>query len=744
MVATIDILSDAGWSWSHLVLSVVISCVLFIQIYRWMTMPLSAARRLTLILLRMSWSLLLLWCLWQPVAVRTTTRDEIFPKKVIVAVDVSSSMGSATDPEDDRWKHLLEATDQLQGLLDKAGVKQASWLALGSQLRPWQRDMRPLDSQSLVFQQLSDALQAQPESSGSTCLFLLSDGQDTRQTSIGTVITALRNHRTAAYPILLEGATPAPPFARLEKVDAPRDVFVKQDFEVTIEIRARRDHPVNFTVILDGEGHEIARKNVTHQGSGTVQARFPMRAEKIGQTVYTAHLKEESQDLGQMSASVSVKARDAVRVLYAQGSPEWEYRYVRQAVNQNSSIILEGITQINDKNFRQTAGGAAQEQQGSALAALQAAIPKSDVIVLANVNPEMLGAETQKLLLELVQKRGGGILFFTGDSSQASSFHGTLLEECLPVTFDPKSADSLKSAQAPADNSPDAPAEKPAPLFALKLTDEGLASEIWSDASATGKRLGQPPATFSEYVRIKGAKPGGIILGVHPTEKSGDRGKPLFVSQNVGSGRSAFLGINKLWKWRMESDVKDRDYDRFWQQLFLWLGGRGKITVLETDRGNYQPGETVQISIASHEASRSLSLVANDSAHHEKEIPLTWNSAFNDAKATFIAPAEGEVIFSLKDGSELVATKNITVGTFDIEKEFCGLNEPVLQELALETGGKCLHPDELGSLPSLLEARKETMTKTEKTALWHSPWIFMGILALYGTELVLRKRFQLI
>ena len=734
MGSTTEILFKSGWSWTHLFLAIILLALFLGQAYRWLIIPIPPKQRVLLFVLRISWSLLLLWSLWEPFLQKTTQHKQPVSPRVVVMVDVSSSMNLSSKKGEDRWQKLLETTERLQTLISSAKVQEASWFALGSQLRSWSPKIPPKDSQSLIVRQLSEVAESQSKSSSPTTLFLLSDGQDTMENPVSNAILALRAHHIRVFPIILEGNIgPQSLSARLERIHAPQDVFLNQAFELNSEIKLQTGHPTDFIAILEKNSQEIARQTAHHKGTGIIQISFPLQAEKVGVTLYTVRLQQSgsTSDLSRLSVAVRTKMREANHVLYAQGSPDWEYRFIRQAIHENPSIILDGITQLNDQAFLHQVGQAeSRPPENSSLAAFQAALRKSDVVVLANLNPEILDSKTQKLLLEFVQNHGGGILFFTGNSKEASRFHTTLLEELLPVT--------LEAASPPIQDD-----SSSANLWAMQLTPEGLASEIWRDATTANKPLPQPPPTFIKFVEVKGVKLGATILGQHSTKKNGSQPKPLFACQNIGAGRSVFLGIDALWRWRMQEQVENRDYDRFWQQLFLWLGGRVQGTSLQTNREHYQPGETVHVQLHTIKSSSLPHLFVSDRTQHKLEVPLTWNQPNTDAQAEYQISNEGEIIFTLESQTDVLAMKITDVRSIDLEKEFSGLNEVFLQQLARESGGKCLSTKDLDLIPHLLKTEKEIRTQHERIPLWHSPWIFITILMGYSAELLLRKKFQL-
>ncbi|MBI4024741.1 MAG: hypothetical protein HY360_07140 [Verrucomicrobia bacterium] len=726
---TTEIIFGHGWSWGHLAVAAALAGVLLWQVYRWMLAPIPWKRRAPLLALRATWSFLLLWCIWDPVLQTVTRTEQSIPPRVMVMVDVSASMGLAGEQGVDRWQGLKEITRQLHAVLEKTQVKQADWLAFGSQLRPWQENLAPKDDQSLVLRHLREAAEKQTDPSTATALFLLTDGEDTTETHAADAISVLRAHSVRVFPIVPDGTVQPPPLARIERVLAPQQVSLNQSFEIQADLRLRCATASDFVAALERDGKELARQTIRHGGDGTARAEFPVKAEAIGLSLYTIRLLDGARktELSHLSAPVRAKNRDALRVLYVQGGVDWEYRFLRQAVSENPTILLEGITQLNNQSFlRQAARGAAPDQlDHTPLATVRAAAQNSDVLVLANLNPEFLDAETQKTLLEMVRKRGGGILFFSGNSTQAARFRGTLLEELLPVAIGETSGPPLSAP------------------CAMQITADGLASEIWRDAANVNAPLSQPPPTFLNFVRVQGVKPGATVLGVHPQEKTGGQPMPLLTSQNIGAGRSAFLGVDALWRWRMAAPAQARDYDRFWQQLLLWLGGRIQGVAIEMDRVRYPPGDTAHIKIRAVKSETPPRLFVRDSGGRESEAALSWNGGATEGKADYRFAGPGEFVFTVRNPAEILAQQVVDVRAIDLELEHAGLNEALLQQLARESGGQYLTSRDGDLIPSFLKSRQELNTRRERKPLWHSPWIFAVMLAAYGTELLLRHKYQL-
>ncbi len=754
---TTEIISAHGWSWWHLIVAIPFSVVLLWQTYRWMITPIPWKWRSCLLSLRLLWSFLLLWCLWEP-TLQTTRQEEqsTFPH-TIVMVDTSASMNDGDKEGPNCWQKLQETVKQLHSTLERSSTKQTSWFAFGSQLKPWQENMQPTDPQSLIMQQLREAVEKQYEATTPTILFLLSDGMDTTEASATEIIPTLRTHSTRVFPIIPQRSAESPSLARIERITTPQRIFQKQTFEMQVELKLRHAQQQNFLLILKHHEQEVARQNIRPIADGTLKVTFPVQTEKAGPLLYTVHLVEnkKSQELSQMSVAVMVKTKEPLRAFFVHGAVNPECGFMKRAIRENPSIFFESLIQIGKGFQYQKANDTTTQINATSFSdTFQEALPNFDVVILADLDPNQLNKNLQTLLLDFVQKHGGGILFLNGNPRQAARFSGTLLEELLPVVFDEKFIKSEpednfskrfkgtfgKGAPSAQSKNKEEPSSND---IAMRITPEGLASEIWRDASTTNAPIAQPPPTFKGYTRVKSVKPGATILAIHPQEKIEGQPRPLMVSQNIGAGRSVFLGIDCLWRWRMDITVQIRDYDRFWQQLLLWLGNRVQGTSLEFDRGFYQPGNTAHIKLTTPPSDLPPQLFVVKTDESEKEIPLSWNNANHEGKADYPFTTAGEFIFTLRKDKEILTQSIVNVRTTDLEQEYSGLNEPLLQQLAQGTGGQCLKANDLGLISSLVEPKKETITKRERKPLWHSPWIFLVMLTAYSIELLLRRKWEL-
>ena len=81
----------------------------------------------------------------------------------------------------------------------------------------------------------------------------------------------------------------------------------------------------------------------------------------------------------------------------------------------------------------------------------------------------------------------------------------------------------------------------------------------------------------------------------------------------------------------------------------------------------------------------------------------------------------------------------------DVEPEMADANMQIdsLRRIAELTDGKCLGMSEIKDLPSLLNLERHEETYTTEIPLWDNGWIAFLLVALMGTEWIVRRRYDL-
>ncbi|MEM8737309.1 MAG: vWA domain-containing protein [Planctomycetota bacterium] len=792
---TQQIVLESGLAWWHLAAAVGVGVVVVVQSYAWLVSSLAWRKRAALIGLRLGWTLLLLWCVFQPAIERTTTEEVRREPRVMVAVDRSASITLANAAEEREG-----AVDAIDAFLEAAEIDHVERYAIGANLRPWAEGSHDVESaaravvsvtpndgaeadaaagkgdeRSNLMRNLAQLADRSPEGQDDTVLLLVSDGQDTEETPVAEASRPLSERGISVFPVRLEALSEPPPIVRIETMVVPESVRPKQTAEIGMQVRLRGGGKRELLAILEelpadlGGAVELVRQPVPVGLDGTAQLAFDHRFERIGVNRLRGRLVDAatSETLSEAFAVVNVAVKSTVRVLYVQGALGWEFRHFRQAMADNPAIRVDAISRLGRRAILTQADGQVQgtRREGTRLLGLvEDSLDRYDVIVLGDLDPGEVRAEDEQRLLAMVREQGVGVLFFSGNHTRATRLSGTLLEQLLPVQIDPKvdrtaaidreaaefvdsmdrrfrmsrepifSGNRLRRQQA--EGGP------LANLSALTLTRAGLASPIWRDADAQ-VTIDAPPATYLHYTRVARVKPGATVLGV--TESGSE---PLLVIQDIGSGRSAFLGVDGLWRWRMATDSHERGYDRFWQQLIEYLAARTVRDAVQLDRYVYETGDVARVTIRLDRGSGASTLRVQVPGQTEpREVPLTWSADGAQATAEVPLAQPGSVRFILDNGlagrAAGVTERIAAVRSRSLEAEYAGANDRVLERLASATGGMILGVDELDSIRSLLQGATVEHQVVERATLWRWPWLIGVMLMMYVAELVLRQKQRL-
>jgi len=201
-------------------------------------------------------------------------------------------------------------------------------------------------------------------------------------------------------------------------------------------------------------------------------------------------------------AGVARKA-DAIRVLYAEHAPRWEFRYLRNMLERAPEVKLDIHLATADADFP------------GVLRAVPADFSAYDVVVVGGITE--LDADRRKALAAFVEK-GGAVVWMAPEDTWLG---GDLASIC-PVTLTRESDATL----------------------ALEAKD-GAPAIKWADV--TGKAHSGWSATPDADARVLVTSNRGAFLAVQP----------------VGKGRAMYVGATDTWRWREGTGDKPH-FAAFW------------------------------------------------------------------------------------------------------------------------------------------------------------------------------------
>ncbi|NOT30969.1 MAG: hypothetical protein HOP15_11025 [Planctomycetes bacterium] len=747
---------------------------------------LSRAMRSTLLALRLSAFVLLGLVLARPV--RVERREEVHPAQVLVLVDDSASMRRSDSYGDEE---LREALEEASGLPPES----ASRLDLARSVLA--RDVLPLiarggyelalysfaESASPLSDltalggrggatHLGDALsQALASQRGRhvTDVVIVSDGRSNGGTS---PLDAARAAGVAGIPVhtLIVGDTRAEKNAVLELVDAPGESIEGDELGVTVRVRGRGTPAGERAQLLLEELEEDGARvlaeqelELTEEGERVVLIAsagpsLPGGGERRLRVSIPPLAGETMVDDNRLEFSVHVSPA-RIRVLFVEGYPRWEYRFVKNLLlRADKNIDVQCFLLSATKDFPQEASaslGPLSEVPTTRAALLE----NYDVVVLGDVDPYAISPDPEKCedflrsLREFVEA-GGGLLFQAGELHNPRALSNTPLEDVLPVQLD---ATRMLAFEGDTRTEFRPRLEDPThPHEILRLSADPAANRaLWEDPE-------QGLRGFYWYMPVQKVKPGAQVLLRHPSDVNAQSGEnyPLMVLGYFPAGRTLFLGVDSTYRWRYR--YGDRYLDTFWRNSIRWLAlGRLKSGDrryrIESSRSTYDIEDRVQLEVRvldedfrpSEEPTQLVGWSGPDGVEHE--LLLARESDRPGIYRGGLEPDRPGVYRAWVMGRMAGRSARVSATEFEVvlpsrENQDPAPDPEALRALAAKTGGVFLELARARALASQFpggEEQREPISSRLEDAWdgWHT--LFLALLLL-SAEWILRKRSELL
>jgi uncharacterized membrane protein len=536
-------------------------------------------------------------------------------------------------------------------------------------------------------------------------------------------------------------------------------------------------------VVADEAGREVARQTLTPTADvETLTPRFQVRPDRPGVGFYRVQARLASElpkpDAPSVEPTLANNGRlvtvdrggGPYRVLYVCGRPNWEFKYLRRAVDDDREVQLVGLVRVARKepkfNFRDMKSQpdnplfkgfdnpdaeTAERRDQPVLIRLNTAdevelrggfpqtaadLYRYHAVIVDDLEAAFFTPDQQLLLRNFVSRRGGGFLMLGGpDSFAAGKYDRTPVGDLLPVYLDggapPKAGDHR-----------------------LVLTREGWL-QPWVRTRKTeaeeNTRLDGMPA-FHTLNAAGSAKPGASVLA-HARDPSGNT-LPAVVAQPFGKGRSAAVLVGDLWRWGLRrSDATEDDFDRAWRQTVRWLVADvpGRVEVRATPTAG-TASAAVELSVRAADAdflpldNATVSVKVTKPNREELTLPADPDAREAGAYSVRFVPREpgayrAVATVTAPDGSA-VGRREVGWCVQPEADEFARLdtNRELLESIAGRTRGETIPADGLPAFVDGLPNRQAPNMEVWVAPLWHRAWYFLIAVACLVAEWGIRRR----
>ena len=363
-----------------------------------------------------------------------------------------------------------------------------------------------------------------------------------------------------------------------------------------------------------------------------------------------------------------------------------------------------------------------------------------DILIIGDLRPNTLTSQQHTSIVDFVEKEEKAVIFLGGRHSLGrNGFKGTPLNALLPIVI-PVNGCFVRDED-----------------FSLRLTQQGMyhpitrledtqakVEALWRDLPPLSRRLGG--------FELKG---GATTLAEYHSDRD-QAALPIIIFQRSGLGKSLLIAAGGLWNWGFGIwNFKDEDdtYPRFWGQTIRWLTTPTdtKHINITTDLTTYSVGDEVQVITYAYTESYQPMVAADlkievtppDGKRFQVQTGVTsqspgvYRGRFDvNQKGTYRIGASGvERSASLgKDITEIFVESPLA------EFENPQLNEDLLKELAVKTGGFYTPVTDAAFVPDKIKPVQDAVFAIQERELWDNPIVLILAVGFLGAEWFLRMR----
>jgi uncharacterized membrane protein len=573
-------------------------------------------------------------------------------------------------------------------------------------------------------------------------IVVVSDGADNGGRVLAESLVPLQAASIPVFTVGL-GEEMIEPDVQVDRVQAPEAVLLGSAVVVDVVVSQRGFEGRTVTLQVADETRILNQQEVALGDDGEpVVARVRFIADQSGprRLSFSIAPAEGERVQGNNRRDLVMDVRDErKKVLYFEGEPRFEVKFMRRAVEGDDNLQLVVLQRTAPDKFLRLDVDVAEELAGG-FPKTREELFRYHGLILGSIEAGFFTHDQLVMIHDFVSERGGGLLVLGGRNALAEGgYEGTPVAEVIPVLLGPSQGDDPRPIEVKVSATP-AGALNPA----TQISDPGEApADVW----------GRLP-TLTTLNPILQAKPGATTLLVGKQEGGTGADQIVLAWERFGRGRSFALPVQDTWLWQMHADVplEDQSHERFWRQLLRSLvDGVGEPVGLTLDRERAEAGEPIKLTarvrdstyIDLNDAEVTARLTSPSGA--ARDVRLEW-SVEDDGlyAASFVPDEEGswsiEVNADRAGGSVGHDEGWVRVGPGDDEYFDAARRTALLERIAEETGGQSYTPETVGKLAEDLQYAGSGVTMVEERDLWDMPLFFLMLVGLIGGEWAFRRR----
>ena len=683
---------------------------------------------------------IVLFMLWHPAISVARLRPQ--QNVIAVLVDNSRSMGLVDTGSGDGKSRLQSAEDVLNNdLLPELSKK------FQIRLYSFGHDASRIDqAKNLVANdtatRIGDSLKhiaAEASTMPLGAVVLLTDGGDNTG---GVDRETLAQVRQLHLPIHTVGFGPDHFAKDIEIVDAdiPARVLANSRVSAHVNFRQHGFDGQKVNLMVRENGHPLAKQEITlktdpDQSETIMFNSWPACAHSFQVGIDPVAGEQNTQN-NVVVRLVNVTQKK-LRILYFEGEPKWEYKFIRSAMEDDKAIDLVSMVRTTEnKTYRQ---GISNPKE------LEGGFPDKpedlfvyDGLIIGSEEASYFSPVQQAAIRDFADRRGGGVLFLAGRFAFSDGgYANTPMAEMMPLRLAPEKTFSRNFAD-------------------VTLTEAGKASPILrlEDSPEANEARWKKMPKVANYAVMGSPKPGAVVL--MNVGEPGKRTSPLLAIENYGHGRTAVLASSGTWRWKMLQDHTDMTHVTFWQQLLRWLvtetpgqvsasiphqmlndDGQVHLRTVVRDKA-YQTvaGATVEATINRPDGQTDVLTLKPD--------PMEPGAYEGDYSADKTGAYVAEVV--AHDDKLEVGRDTLTFRREDgVAENFnAAQNKDLLTRLAADTGGNYYTAANAKKLGDEIAVSEAGISGHDSLDIWDMPALFLLLILIRAAEWLLRRKWGVV
>lgn len=657
------------------------------------------------------------------------SREERVPvpareQSVIFAVDVSASMAEAHRDGTSRLDAARADLEAAGVLHDHGGIHR--FYAFAEAATPETPDslrITPAAGPSTHFDHSIATLlrmAGQPQPAG---LFILSDGHD-----FGLVPPADTARRTRAREIPIftipYGTAESARDISVRIANYHPHTFIRQSTRLEAIVRSVGCPHETVTIDLLMDGRKVNSKSLDTGTASFHPLHFDVTHEEPGQYGYTfrvAPLANEREISNNRATTYLNVISERIRILEIEGKPFWDSTFLRRSFARNDKFDIDSLVAFTDDRVRPIRSNPDRDAADLKPPATVQDLMPYNLVVFGREVERVIGLDGIRAVETWVKDHGGVLVFSRGRAWPESA---NVAAELEPIDWDTRSARGARMEITPQAGS----------VPAFQLLREVAAVDEFPEVIAF-------PAT---------SEPKTLATTFSVDEKQA----PTVVYRRYGSGQTISLGVGNLWRWvfNPKAEYDNNAYDRFWDQLALWLLANGGVSPLEgfslrADTSNLPLGESIRLRLTAHGVDLPTTpLMMNLFMDDEPVTTLTLapGDPPTSSMAEITPQATGRYRATVETPDGKTLNSQFIVYREDTETAETAMDRGYLEQLAKASGGRMIDADEISTIVAdLLRDTSGQEPLTRRIPLWDQPWIYLLLCSLLGMDWYARRRWGL-